>query len=190
MERGKDMKLKGVINLFSGPGVGKSTIASGLFYRLKKIGVEVEMVHEYAKDLTYEERKNVLTADQLYIFAKQHRKLLRIKDAVDFAIVDSPLLLSSIYFDDNTNIYDRELFHNLVMNTFHKYPNFNIMLCRNSAYPYQEYGRGQNEQEAIKIDCMLETLLIKRNISFERLTSNADTIDILVKMLENKGMIC
>ena len=33
------MKLKQVINLFGAPGCGKSTIASGLFYKMKINGV-------------------------------------------------------------------------------------------------------------------------------------------------------
>lgn len=41
------------INIFGGPGVGKSTISSGLFYQMKTRGYKVEFISEYAKDLTY-----------------------------------------------------------------------------------------------------------------------------------------
>ena len=36
-----------VINLFGGPGAGKSTIASGLFYHMKIAGYNVEMTGEW-----------------------------------------------------------------------------------------------------------------------------------------------
>ena len=54
------MKVKAVINLYGGPGCGKSTVSSGLFYKMKSEGYCVEYVSEYAKDLTYEERYNIL----------------------------------------------------------------------------------------------------------------------------------
>jgi adenylate kinase family enzyme len=63
-----------VINLFGGPGSGKSTLAAGLFERMKIQGLSVELVTEYAKDMVWERRGNILD-DQLYILAKQHRRL-------------------------------------------------------------------------------------------------------------------
>ena len=84
--------------------------------------VHVEFVAEYAKELTYEKRFNILEQDQLYVFAKQHRKILRIKDQVDFIISDSPLLLSSVYSEINpNNLYDHEIFEKLVFNINDKY---------------------------------------------------------------------
>ena len=66
-----------VINLFGGPGVGKSTTASGLFYEMKKARLEVELVTEYAKDAVWEGRTSLLD-DQIYIFAKQQRRISRL----------------------------------------------------------------------------------------------------------------
>ncbi len=44
-----------VINMFAGPGAGKSTLAAGTFFRLKCLGVNAEIAPEYAKDLVWEE---------------------------------------------------------------------------------------------------------------------------------------
>lgn len=82
-----------VINLLSGPGAGKSTTAAGLFYQMKLKGINVELITEYAKDMTWEERYNTLS-NQLYIFAKQYSRQLRVKNKVDYIVTDSPLLLS------------------------------------------------------------------------------------------------
>jgi ATP:corrinoid adenosyltransferase len=65
-----------VINIFAGPCAGKSTTAAGLFYLMKVSGYNVELVTEYAKDMTWEGRHNIL-GDQLYILAKQNRRLER-----------------------------------------------------------------------------------------------------------------
>lgn len=146
------MKLKYVINFFGGPGTGKSVAASELFVTMKKKGMNVELITEYAKDLTWEARYNILEQDQLYIFAKQHRKLLRIKDHVEYAITDSPLLLSSIYFNQDTSLYPKQEFINLVNETFNQYPNINVLLIRNKNFKYQQIGRNQNSYEAEKID--------------------------------------
>lgn len=163
------MKLKVVINLFGGPGTGKSTIASGLFYHLKCQHYEVETVYEYAKELTYEQRQNVLNDDQLYVFAKQHRKLFRLKDQVDIVIMDSPLLLSCVYLNPMTSIYDPYCMRDLVLKTNKVYPNFNIYLQRKSNFDYQSYGRNQTIEEAEMVDVQIYDFLKLNNIPFKRL---------------------
>lgn len=65
-----------VVNLFGGPGSGKSTCAAGVFTLLKLSGVNAELVTEYAKDLTWEKR-HVTLANQHYIFGKQLQRLKR-----------------------------------------------------------------------------------------------------------------
>jgi len=54
-----------IINLFSGPSGGKSSIAAGLFYKMKRNGLSVELVPEVAKDYVYEERLNKMLDRQL-----------------------------------------------------------------------------------------------------------------------------
>lgn len=41
-----------VVNLFGGPGSGKSTGAAYVFARLKMLGYNAELVTEFAKDKT------------------------------------------------------------------------------------------------------------------------------------------
>ena len=61
---------------------------------MKSRGYKVELVTEFAKDLVYQESYFRLK-DQLMIFARQNHKLWVLKDKVDYAIVDSPLLFET-----------------------------------------------------------------------------------------------
>jgi len=175
------MKLKKIINIYGGPGVGKSTIAAGLFCEMKKNGLNVELVTEYAKDLVYEERFDLLKNDQLYVFAKQHRKILRLKDTVEFIVTDSPLLFSIIYNRLNpTSIYDSESFENLVFQTYKQYPNMDVQLLRNDIYNYQTSGRTQTTQRAREIDLKMAETLNSLEMKWEVLLSDPHTVFTLL----------
>jgi adenylate kinase family enzyme len=141
-----------VINLFGGPGAGKSTTAAGVFNRLKTIGLNAELINEYAKDLTWENRQKALQ-NQVYVFGKQYHRQERCADKVDFIITDSPLLLSSIYANEKVPT----VFHDLVKYCFHEYDNRNYFLERVKAY--NPVGRNQTEEEAKKIDVRVKTFL-------------------------------
>jgi len=181
------MSLRKVINIFGGPGVGKSTIATGLFYEMKRQGYNVEYVTEYAKQLTYDERFNVLEQDQLYIFAKQHRKIYRLREKCDYIITDSPLILSILYFRLNPGIsfYNEYHLEGLIEGTFNHYPNMNIILNRNDRYKYQEEGRNQNEDGAKEIDRILKHLLLSLNIPHELLLSGDTTVNHIMRMVKH-----
>src|SRR6266446_4338308 len=85
-----------VINLFGGPGTGKSTVASDLFALMKWQNMNVELVTEFAKEVTWEKHHNIFN-DQLYILAQQNRRLERLKDQVNYVISDSPILMYQAY---------------------------------------------------------------------------------------------
>ena len=49
-----------VCNLFGSPGTGKSTLAAYVFAKLKMLGINCELVTEFAKDKTWENNKTAL----------------------------------------------------------------------------------------------------------------------------------
>lgn len=143
-----------VINFFAGPGAGKSTIAAGLFYYMKKLGENVELVTEYYKELVWENIHQFST-DYLYILANQNRRLERLRDRVDYIITDSPLLLTGYY----GKIYGKhpEIIVPLCEKIFNTYNNINFFVERTK--PYSTNGRREDKQYAIKIDIELKTYI-------------------------------
>jgi len=92
--------LTKVINLFGGPGSGKSTMATSVFALLKMHDVNCEYVSEYAKDLVWEGKDRLMNTDPLYIFSKQHLRQRKLENKVEIVITDSPLLMSLVYYRD------------------------------------------------------------------------------------------
>lgn len=154
-----------VINFFGGPGIGKSTIAADFFTFLKKKHFEVELVTEYAKDLVYEDRHNILQ-DQLYILAKQNRRLLRlVPKNIEFAVTDSPIIMALIYYrlygGNSSNL------ENMVEEVFKSYDNINFYLERDISLEYKTIGRVQQTiEEALAIDKQIKKLLFEFSIPF------------------------
>ena len=166
-----------VINFFGGPGTGKSTNATGLFYEMKKRYMNAEYVHEYAKDLVYDQRHNVL-ADQIYILAKQNRMLSRLKgNGVDYAITDSPLPTGLLYTPDT---YFAS-FKPLLLEVFSSYDNLNILLTRN--HPYDPIGRYQDEEGAKAVDRKLEEMIDTFGIKYVTMPSDENVPFRVLEML-------
>lgn len=144
-----------IINLFAGPGTGKSTTAAALFAELKFRGVNCEYIPEYAKDAAWEGNRAKLFAQQDYIFAKQHWRIAKVADEVDFLITDSPLLMGIVYSSFITDPKREKAIaalRNLVIETHYMYRSVNIFLNRSSAKAYNPKGRNQTEDEAIALD--------------------------------------
>jgi MinD-like ATPase involved in chromosome partitioning or flagellar assembly len=78
-----------VVNIFSGPGTGKSTTAAELYVLLKKKkGLRVEMVKELAAELVHAESFLALK-DLPYMRCAQNHRLFMLKDKVDYLLVDT-----------------------------------------------------------------------------------------------------
>lgn len=153
-----------IVNLFGGPGAGKSTTRAGVFNRLKLAGVKCEEVVEWVKYKVYEKSEYVFT-DQMYVFAKQRKWLRQVADHVDIVVTDSPILLSSIYGDPND-----DLFNQLILREFNSFNNINFLINRTK--PYAAYGRNQTEDEAHGVDRQIENFLIEHNIPFIEVIGN------------------
>lgn len=175
-ETAKSLKRKTlVVNLFAGPGAGKSTLAAGIFYELKSRGINCELATEFVKDLVWEERHKAIN-NQIYIFAKQHHRITRLLGEVDVIITDSPLL--------NTLIYGK--FEDVILDQLAKYEHcklwtFNCFIKR--AKGYNPKGRNHTSNEARALDINIANMLDDENIPYEVYFGNAEGKDKIVNKI-------
>lgn len=174
-----------VVNLFGAPGAGKSTGATYVFSQLKLLGVNAEYVSEYAKDKVWGEDLLPLKCQE-YVFGKQSMRLFKLKDKVDVAITDSPLILSSLY--NNSEVLGKD-FDKVVLNVFNSYFNINYFL--NRVKPYNPVGRLQTAEESDILSNELLTKLTNNGIPFTFLDGTEDSYkrivqEVLSKLNNNK----
>lgn len=169
------------INLFGGPGIGKSTLASGLFHVMKNADKKVELIHEFAKELTYGD-DGVRLSDQLLLLGEQHHRLFRLREKVDYTISDSPFVMGLVYQVDDGYLPATE-FANLAVRLFKGYNNLNVLLKRDlSEHTYQDYGRDQTLAEAIAKDDQIRMMLNHFKIPYIEV-EHAHALETIIRML-------
>ncbi len=170
---------KTVINIYGGPGVGKSTTALHLVAELKKRGINADYVSEYAKELVYAKSFSKLDGsvqNQREIFHKQKSRLDITLEGVEVAVTDAPLLLNAVYLKEKSNSYTQD-----VLKKYNEYKNFNIVIERDLSAPFEPEGRIHNLEESIEKDAEMISMLSTNQIPFQRFNRNdiaaiADTI--------------
>jgi len=169
------METPFIVNLFGGPCAGKSTMASGVFYSLKKHQVRVEYVTEYAKDLTYEKR-HVALANQPYVFGKQLQRIQRVIDQVDVIITDTSILYSAMYIPKDYYSH----WEPFVFQLFSDMNNLNYFVER--VQPYETTGRNQTEEQANEVATEMFKILNSYGVEMKRcIPGNEAGCDIMIK---------
>lgn len=173
------MKRKLLVNLFGGPGTGKSTTAAHLFALCKHEGINCELIREYIKDWVWEGR-DLHELDQFYIAIKQCRKEYTTALGVDLMITDSPALLG-VYYSDPKN---RDAVKQIVTRKDqylcrHGYEIYNIFL--NRVKPFNPAGRFQNEEESKNIDTELRQFLYDTQVLFKEIDGDDRAADQLLE---------
>lgn len=137
-----------IVNLYGGPGAGKTTCSWEIAAELKKRGYNAEYVPEYAKDLVYEGRMELLDGSmehQWMIFQEQKHRLDRLVGKVDIVVTDSPILLNTVYLQE-----PNEDFQQMIRKVSEQYPSFNLVVRRGNVF--QQEGRIHNEQQSRQLD--------------------------------------
>ena len=151
-----------LINLYGAAGAGKSTTAMGITHYLKLKGYRVEYVSEYAKDLVNEGSEHKLK-HQLYVFAKQLKKLSVLMDkGLDYVVTDSPLLLSYFYGNKYGNV--KPYFKDMVLSHINDYETLNIFINRDIEYDDKLRIQSSTESDLDSVD--LYNLLVDLGIEF------------------------
>lgn len=172
-----------VINLFGPPGVGKSTVRSGLFWRMRSAQMSVEEVSEYAKYLVLTGRFWQLQADQLYLLAKQHHKQVILDGKYDYAVTDSPLPLCAFYAPEGYLAG----FEDLVMSAFDRYENINIYLTRTmDESEFELTGRVHDLNASRDIDARMRDFLSNRGVALQEMEVDSTTPDRILQLILQK----
>lgn len=171
-----DLKM---INLFGPPSSGKSTTAAGLFYLMKIKGYSVELITEYAKQMVWERQHKAQFENQVSIAAKQHDKQLNlVGHGIEYAITDSPLLLTLLY--QPKGYY--QSFNNLVFDMNSAYSNYNILLERN--FDYSPIGRNHSEEESIEIQSKIKEFLDSNKVPYTIVEANPTSNLKILNLIE------
>ena len=172
------------INIYGGPGSGKSTAMAYIFSKLKMKGVNVDMVMEFAKEVLYQGNLESLK-NQIYIFGNQYQRFFNVARNVDVVVTDAPIFMSIVY---NSLTTGREEFDALVNELGKRYRDKNYFLER--VTPYSTDGRHQNEEQANDVSRTIIEKLKKYDINYEVTNSLAENLDKIVdevvEMLKNK----
>jgi hypothetical protein len=163
------------VNLFGGPGSGKSTIASGLFSKLKLAHVRCELVREYATELVWLEASKTLD-NQVYVTAKQYHWQLTKDGKVDVVVTDSPIILGLVYRGKRGCGVN---WQRGVVDQFKEFDNLNFNLVRDiTALPYDLKGRRQTLDQAIHKDVEIRRVLDEYEIPYHDVSvSGPEVID-------------
>lgn len=158
----KKMNKKTIlVNLYGGPGCGKTTIAWELSAMLKKLGISVEYIPEYAKELYYEGAYAKLDGsyqNECEMLQEKWRRISRYQGQIEVIVCDSPFLQSVCYTDGSKmNEEEFEFIETTAKEYNIHFDNWNYLLER--MVEYQQEGRLQPLKESYKIDAKIRAYL-------------------------------
>ncbi len=173
-----------IINLYGGPGTGKSTSAAFLYYVLKAQGLNAELVREYVKDWAWEKR-HISAYDQLYFLGKQVRRESMLYKKVDYIVTDSPVLMGTYYAQlfcpqsVSEGVRASTLaFYRQAAEDGHRH----VHIFLNRTKEYVAAGRYQSEDEAKDVDAGVRRMLT--DLKFPVLECNTDESSLREVLVE------
>lgn len=164
-----------IINLIAGPCSGKSTIASELFARLKKMGIHCELVPEYIKDRIYEENKT-MPINQIAIFGMEHYNISTKIGKVDVIVHDGSFINNIIYKNEDNLEFD-----NLIVSEYKKFWNLDFFIKRGNI-EFEDYGRIHNLKQSKELDKIIKETYNKYNLSFIEVEAR-DAVDKIIPII-------
>ena len=139
-----------IINLWAGPGAGKSTTAAEVFAALKRKGFVAELVTEYIKSWAW---RGICPGpfDDFYITAKQIKREADLYGRVEYIVTDSPVGLGAVYANQQQRPIQlamaRDVRWRAALDGYH---HVDCNLIRNK--PYESRGRYETEEQARQRD--------------------------------------
>ena len=159
------------VNVFGGPGSGKSTMAYAVAAELKARGYTAECVGEVIKDCIYDaargddEAKRLLDGSvesQEELYRRQSAREHRLDGLVQFVVTDSPSVLGLAYLAGDADEDRAARLAMLAQDEFDAQASVNVIVARDGAYDPR--ARLHDEAEAARLDADVRSLV-------ERVTS-------------------
>ena len=175
------MKNTLIVNLYGGPGTGKSTGAAYIFAKLKMDGIDAEYVTEFAKDKVWEGSQEAFKC-QFYITGKQAFRISRCYGKVDVIITDSPIMLGQIYAERNS----QPMLGKACAEEAARYSGHTEDIFLTRVKPYNPNGRNQTEDESIQIDADIKKMLDSNNIRYTVCTGDETGYDAVVNLVKRR----
>jgi hypothetical protein len=168
-----------LINLYGGPGTGKSTTAASIFADLKRSNINAELVTEYVKQWAWDNRRPV-SFDQFYFFGHQSRREYSLFNKVDAIVTDSPVSLCAYYAKEYGTKTQAELFSKMYIEY--------ASMCTNSGVDvkhiwlkrtgnYDSRGRFHSHQQALDIDVDMRLFMADLGIEVEDLDPTQEELE-------------
>jgi len=166
-----------LVNLYGGPGTGKSTMMANLFARLKWQNIICEMAPEIAKDYVWA-GDTARLQNQRPLFIKTLRKLQTLDGKVDVIITDSPLLNQILY--DESGDAD---FHKQVIAAHESFTDrIDIFLERKKEF--RQEGRLQSKDEAILLDSAILSLIRGTSTPYFYYKGEEGSVDLIINLIK------
>lgn len=169
-----------VVNLYGGPGTGKSLMMAHLFAALKREGILSEMSLEFAKEVIWQQATPKILNNQIYLFGVQHERIHRLLGQVDVVVTDAPLLANIVYDPDNNTD-----FHKLVLCEYHKMDNLNFLLRRVKKFEGSQ-GRVHDEHDVDELDVKTKSILNTYKIPYRTITAEEEWVEKVITLIKLK----
>jgi hypothetical protein len=175
-----------IVNFIGGPGSGKSTFSYRLMAHFKMNGISCEYTGEYAKEKVWDDHLKIFD-NQLLVFAQQQHRLHRLVGKVDYIITDSPLVQFVYYLDEFTPDEEKKserflAFKKLIWAEFNSFTNINFFMKR--PLEFNNEGRYQDSQKALKIDNEMMEILTMGGVPFSLLFCESSQLEDILNYIQ------
>lgn len=157
------------VNLYAGPGIGKSVTAARLYAELKLRGIHTELVAEYAKELVYLGILEQKTQED--ILKEQIRRQGLLQGQALVVVTDSPAPMSLVYAKRLVgDAATMARLYKLLEEGTRGWLNLDVLLNRDLTKGFEKEGRSQNPEESMLLHRQIGHMLCQSSPGHIELT--------------------
>lgn len=178
------------INLYAGPGFGKSVTAAMLYGNLKLRGIHTELVSEYAKELVYLDRLKGVSQHEIMTEQLRRQGLLQGKAAV--VVTDAPTPMSLVYaLRLGVPRDELEALYALQARGSQGWHNMDVLLHRDITKDYESEGREQTPEQSLAMHSAITDFVREHSSALIELQVEealAHLTDLVLERLSQAGV--